>query len=62
MKVEVDVELLIEALSGLKAFGHDATADTQAKLQRVINESNQKAQIEITYPVNFRGIDLLSDL
>jgi len=35
-KVLVDKNLLIEALSGLNAFGKEATAETQAKLQKAI--------------------------
>jgi len=36
MKIEVDIELLLEARDGLKAYGQSATQNTVDKLNKVI--------------------------
>jgi hypothetical protein len=39
MKIEVDIDLLLEAISGLKAFGQSAVEATVDKLNTAIRDA-----------------------
>jgi hypothetical protein len=36
MKIEIDVDLLLEAIAGLRCYGQKATADTANRLSSII--------------------------
>jgi len=38
-KIEIELDLLLEALSGLRAFGKTATDETVQKIQSVVIDS-----------------------
>ena len=43
-KIEIELDLLLEALSGLKAFGKAATEETVQKIQSVINAECEREE------------------